>query len=101
MEDSVGGNQTTVISAVLFKPTISFCLLFCLFVCCFACLFVSIYLVCKSSMFDFFLFTMFYYFSLNVTSWERCIAQKKTADSEPLQLPDSDDLKESCSFFDY
>lgn len=52
-------------------------------------------------MFDFFLFTMFYYFSSNVTSWERCIAQKKTADSEPLQLPDSDDLKESCSFFDY
>ena len=52
-------------------------------------------------MFYFFLFTIFYYFSLNVTSWERRIAQKKTADSEPLQDPDSDDLKESCSLFDY
>lgn len=38
---------------------------------------------------------------LNVTAWERCIAQKKTADPEPLQDPDSDDLKESCSLFDY
>lgn len=52
-------------------------------------------------MFYFFLFTIFYYFSLNVTAWERRIAQKKTADSEPLEDPDSDDLKESCSFFDY
>lgn len=96
MEDSVGSNQTTVISAVLFESTRSFCLLFCLFVC--SCQFV---LFVNHSMFYFFLFTIFYYFSLNVTAWERRIAQKKTADSEPLEDPDSDDLKESCSFFDY
>ena len=85
-----------MISAVLFESTRSFCLLFCLFVGSFQFL-----LFVNHSMFDFFLFTIFYYFSLNVTSWERCIAQKKTADSESLQVPDSDDLKESCSFFDY
>lgn len=96
MEDSVGSNQTTVISAVLFESTRSVCLLFCLFVCSF-----QFVLFVNHSMFYFFLFTIFYYFSLNVTAWERRIAQKKTADSEPLQDPDSDDLKESCSFFDY
>lgn len=94
--------QLCVISAVLFESTRSFCLLFCLFVCPF-----QFILFVNHSMFDFFsfsiffLFTIFYCFSLNVTSWERRIAQKKTADSEPLQDPDSDDLKESCSFFDY